>query len=146
MEWEKNVRDLLIETMHSSAAAEQQILAELSKPEFVDLLLTIAIDAADYGGDAPTAAGFYLTKIQQHCQQLLKATVDAFVHRHQVELSAFFRDRERGHNWANVVLALARFRSIPAQSYLQQLQKMDEWRELPQIVEATCCYQLHEEK
>jgi len=141
MKSERDIRNLLINTMHSSPVAEQQILAELSKPEFVDLLLTIAIDAANYGGDAPTAASFYLTKIQQHCQKPLNATVDAFVHRHQAELSAFFGDRERGHNWANVVLALARFRSIPAKSYLQQLQKMDGWREVPQIVEATRCYQ-----
>ena len=82
---ESETRKLLIEACHSSSAAEQHILGELQSPEFIGLLVCIAVDADDHQGDAPMTAAFYLSKAsptltKQHEAALvsLLATADGY--------------------------------------------------------------------
>ena len=59
---EPEIRQLLIDSCHSSADAERRLLRELELEEFVGLLVHIAIDADDYQGDAPMQAAYFLSK------------------------------------------------------------------------------------
>jgi hypothetical protein len=61
---EPETRQLLIDSCHSSNMADSRILAELESPEFVSLLVRIAVDADDYGGDAPMQAAYYLSRVR----------------------------------------------------------------------------------
>ncbi len=63
---ETETRQLLIDSCHSSVEAEQRILEELTSPEFISLLVSIAVDADDYQGDAPMTAAYYLSKTSPH--------------------------------------------------------------------------------
>ena len=76
MNLEAETRQLLIDSCHSSVTAEERILCKLTSPEFVSLLVDIAVDAADYQGDAPMQAAYFLSKapaslIQPHETALL---------------------------------------------------------------------------
>ena len=76
MNLEAETRQLLIDSCHSSLTAEDRILSQLTSPEFVSLLVVIAFDAADYQGDAPMQAAYYLSKasptlVQPHETDLL---------------------------------------------------------------------------
>ena len=59
---EATVRNLLIESCHSSKAAERYFLARLSDPELLALLVAIALDAEDYGGDARMQAAYFASQ------------------------------------------------------------------------------------
>jgi hypothetical protein len=137
---EYEVRDQLIKTMHSSESANARILDQLSSPDFIILLLTIAIDASDHGGDAPVAAGFYLTKIAPPILLQYRPTLVTFLDSRAADLSAFFIDEERSHLWCHVILALSRVQSKLVQPYLEKLQQADGWRDVPEVVEAGLNY------
>lgn len=59
---EREARQLLIDSCHSSTKAADVILEELQSPEFVRLLVKIAVDSDDHQGDAPMQAAYYLSK------------------------------------------------------------------------------------
>ena len=59
---ETAVRQLLIDSCHSSTEADTTLLRNLTSPEFVALLVHIALDREDYGGDAPMQAAYYLSQ------------------------------------------------------------------------------------
>ena len=59
---EETVRQLLIDSCHSSEVADKKLLGSLSSPEFVSLLVKIALDEDDYQGDAPMQAAYYLSQ------------------------------------------------------------------------------------
>lgn len=59
---EPEIRQLLIDSCHSSVEAEERILSELQSAQFLNLLVHIAIDADDYQGDAPMQAAYFLSK------------------------------------------------------------------------------------
>ncbi len=62
MNTDSDVRRLLVESCHSSADAERQINDQLQSPEFIERLVSIAVDDEDYQGDAPMRAAYYLSK------------------------------------------------------------------------------------
>lgn len=73
---EHEVRQLLIDSCHSSTEAERHILDALHLPSFVAMLVRIAVDAGDFQGDAPMQAAYFLSKaspllIQLHEELLL---------------------------------------------------------------------------
>jgi hypothetical protein len=59
---EHEARQLLIDSCHSSTEADAALLSKLASPEFVSLLVRIALDEEDYGGDAPMQAAYYLSQ------------------------------------------------------------------------------------
>lgn len=59
---EEKARLLLIDSCYSSKEADEELLKNLSSPEFVSLLVKIALDEDDYEGDAPMQAAYYLSK------------------------------------------------------------------------------------
>ena len=59
---EQVIRQLLIDSCHSSKEAESLILSNLASDEFIALLVRIAIDEDDFEGDAPMQAAYYLSK------------------------------------------------------------------------------------
>jgi hypothetical protein len=59
---EAKLRELLIESCHSSSEAEAELMALLSSPDFIVLLVKIAVDDADYQGDAPMQAAYFLSQ------------------------------------------------------------------------------------
>lgn len=59
---EELLRQLLIDSCHSSKQADEELLKNLSSQEFVALLVKIALDEDDYEGDAPMQAAYFLSK------------------------------------------------------------------------------------
>jgi hypothetical protein len=62
MKNETEIREALIDSCHSSKEAQSAIEECLSDTDFISLLVKIALDEEDYGGDAPMQAAFYLSK------------------------------------------------------------------------------------
>ncbi len=59
---ETEVRSLLIDSCHSSKDAQAYFDSRLSDPDLLDVLMTIATDTEDHGGDAPMQAAYYASK------------------------------------------------------------------------------------
>jgi len=95
------VRELLIRSCHSSSEAVRELLSELSSPAFIDLLVRIAVDADDHGGDAPMQAAYFLSRASP-----------AHIRIHEKQLVALLNtaDGYSGH----VALALGRIQSPEA--------------------------------
>ena len=56
---EADIRDKLIDSCHSSKEAEQFFMTRLGDKELLALLMKIAEDSDDYGGDAPMQAAHF---------------------------------------------------------------------------------------
>jgi hypothetical protein len=56
------IRGLLIDSCHSSADAVAYFRANLSNAELLALLVKIARDADDHGGDAPMQAAYWVSQ------------------------------------------------------------------------------------
>jgi hypothetical protein len=111
---EQATRQLLIESCHSSVAAEQQILSELSTPAFVRLLVQIAVDADDFQGDAPMTAAYYLSLAEP---ELTKP--------HEPELLALLTIAD-GYS-GSIALALGRMKSLQAKPTIEQMLAQGSW-------------------
>ena len=59
---ENEIRKLLIDSCHSSKEAEAEILKKLTDPMVISLLVEIALDEMDHGGDSPMQAAYYLSQ------------------------------------------------------------------------------------
>ena len=59
---EATIREQLIASCRSSKEAQQYFLARLSDPELLSLLMTIALDTYDHGGDAPMQAAYFASQ------------------------------------------------------------------------------------
>ncbi len=59
------VRELLIETCYSNKDAERYFSERLDDRELLELLVQVAVDDEDYGGDAPMAAGEWIYKYKK---------------------------------------------------------------------------------
>lgn len=59
---EAAIRQLLIDSCHSSAAAEKFFRCHLDDVELLALLVRIARDAHDYEGDAPMQAAYWMSQ------------------------------------------------------------------------------------
>jgi hypothetical protein len=59
---EAAIRQLLIDSCHSSAAAEKFFRCHLDDVELLALLVRIARDAEDYEGDAPMQAAYWMSQ------------------------------------------------------------------------------------
>lgn len=111
---ESIVRELLIKSCHSSSEAEHRLMAELSSPAFVSLLVQIAVDADDYQGDAPMQAAYFLS---------LAST--AHTRSHEMKLLALLSaaDGYSGH----VARALGRMKSPAAKPIIARM-LVEGWR------------------
>jgi hypothetical protein len=56
------IRELLIQSCHSSDDADAQLRSQLDDTDFIACLVLIALDRDDFGGDAPMQAAYYLAK------------------------------------------------------------------------------------
>jgi len=73
---EAEIRKLLIDSCHSSKDADEELLKMLSDPKVISLLIEIALDEMDHGGDSPMQAAYYLSqaaveRIQSHEEELI---------------------------------------------------------------------------
>ncbi|CAM0999784.1 hypothetical protein EJMOOK_14070 [Rhodanobacter sp. Root179] len=59
---EATIRKQLIASCHSSQEAKEYFLANLNDPELLSLLVKIALDAEDHGGDAPMQAAYFTSQ------------------------------------------------------------------------------------
>jgi hypothetical protein len=59
---EPEARQLLIDSCHSLPEAGADLQSKTASAEFVSLLVRIALDEEDYGGDAPMQAAYYLSQ------------------------------------------------------------------------------------
>ena len=76
MYYEDHIRKLLIDSCHSSVEAQQFFRSRLDDSKMLLLLLRIAKDDEDYGGDAPMQAAYYLSQFSAsmlvpHAHELL---------------------------------------------------------------------------
>lgn len=75
---ERCIRELLIASCHSSLKAQRFFESQLDSAELLDCLMRIAVDADDYGGDAPMQAARYISQfspnlIEKHEEDLIAA-------------------------------------------------------------------------
>ena len=63
---EARIRDLLIGSCHSSKEAQIFFEAHRNDHEVLDLLIRIAKDEEDYGGDAPMQAAYFASQFPGH--------------------------------------------------------------------------------
>jgi hypothetical protein len=56
------IRELLIQSCHSSNAADVQLTSQIGDAAFIADLANIARDRDDFGGDAPMQAAYYLSQ------------------------------------------------------------------------------------
>lgn len=56
------IRELLIDSCHASHAAEDYFRSRFDDIELLQLLVTIAADTEDYGGDAPMQAAYWTSQ------------------------------------------------------------------------------------
>jgi hypothetical protein len=59
---EANIRDQLIASCHSADDARLFFLSRLNEPELLFVLIKIALDAQDHGGDAPMQAAYFASQ------------------------------------------------------------------------------------
>jgi hypothetical protein len=124
---EAETRQLLIDSCHSSTEAEERILRELQSREFVSLLVDIAVDAADYQGDAPMQAAYFLSKAPP-----------SLVQPHETALLALL---ESADGYAgSVALMLGRMKSQQAKAVIEQRLAEGWWPE-HLYKEAMSCYE-----
>lgn len=62
MEDDATIRQILIDSCHSSQEAQDLLDSRISDPEFLAKLIEIAEDSEDYQGDAPMQAAYYASK------------------------------------------------------------------------------------
>ncbi len=65
--YEDHIRETLIEACHSSDEADRFFRLHLDKPELLAILVRIAKDDDDYGGDAPMTAAYYVQSFLHPC-------------------------------------------------------------------------------
>jgi hypothetical protein len=123
---EQTTRQLLIDSCHSSEAAERRILAELSSPAFVDLLVQIAVDADDYQGDAPMTAAYYRSLVSP-----------ALTKPHEPALLALLTAAD-GYS-GSIALTLGRMQSLPAKPVIAQMLAQGSWP-IETFRQAIACY------
>ena len=123
---EQTTRQLLIESCHSSLAAEQRILAELSTPAFVELLVQIAVDADDFQGDAPMTAAYYLSRAEP---SLTKP--------YEPDLLALLTTAD-GYS-GSIALTLGRMQSLLAKPTIEQMFAQGCWP-IETFRQAVACY------
>ena len=75
---EQYIREKLIQACHSSKQARQYFESRLDDVPLLNCLVKIAVDAEDYGGDAPMEAAYYFSRypsnlIEKHDKDLIAA-------------------------------------------------------------------------
>ena len=123
---ESELRQLLIDSCAVTSEAENRILGELQSPDFIALLVLIAVDAEDYEGDAPMQAAYFLTKASPELSRL-----------HEVELLKLLHTAQ-GYA-GSVALVLGRMRSVEAKSFIAKALAENWWPE-HFYKEALACY------
>jgi hypothetical protein len=85
MFYEDHIRETLISACHSSNEADNFFRLHLDNPKLLALLVHIAKDDKDYGGDAPMTAAYYVSEfppqmLEQHEQTLreMLPTIDGY--------------------------------------------------------------------
>lgn len=56
----QQIRELLIETCYSNEKASKYFESKIDDQNMLQILVSIAVDEDDFGGDAPMAAGSYI--------------------------------------------------------------------------------------
>ncbi|WP_024330164.1 hypothetical protein [Simiduia agarivorans] len=64
---ESDIRELLIETCYSNEQAATFFEQRLEDEALLAILVTIALDEDDFGGDAPMASGDYIPRYPTEC-------------------------------------------------------------------------------
>ncbi|OUS05843.1 hypothetical protein A9Q81_03615 [Gammaproteobacteria bacterium 42_54_T18] len=105
----QEIRELLIDTCHSNDLAVQFFEEKLGDKELLELLVRIAIDEEDYGGDAPMAAGDYIFK---YPVEWLEKYEESFVDILKREHSAVRPE--------NIAMALAKIKSPAAKTLIER--------------------------
>jgi hypothetical protein len=115
---ESVIRELLIDSCHSSATADRFFTDRLSESDLLDVLVKIAVDNEGHLGDAPMTAAYYVSRFPR---ELLIP--------HEAELFDLLR-RADGYG-GSVAIALAKTRSARARTRIIQEFKgrsaLDEW-------------------
>ncbi|MEN3111988.1 hypothetical protein ACFONG_19460 [Uliginosibacterium paludis] len=124
---EPEVRQLLIDSCAVTSEAERRILAELQSPEFITLLVHIAVDADDYEGDAPMQASYFLTK-----------ALPSLTRPHEAELLKLLHTAQ-GYA-GSVALVLGRMKSLEAKPFIAKA-VADGWWPEHFFQEALSCYE-----
>lgn len=118
MKTEQEIRDLLIDSCHSVAEAEQYFLDRLDDTDLLNCLVTIAKDEDGYLGDAPMQAAYF---VSQHGPEMLTP--------YESDLIAMLPevDGYAGH----IALALGKTQSVPGKQLITQElgdgQRFDAW-------------------
>ncbi|MEM8734967.1 MAG: hypothetical protein AAGG44_12125 [Planctomycetota bacterium] len=76
------IRELLIQSCHSSDVADEKLTSQLGDAAFIADLVEIARDRDGFGGDAPMQAAYYLSQaapelLVPHAKTLLEAVTVA---------------------------------------------------------------------
>ena len=124
---EAEARQLLIDSCAVTSEAEHRILGELQSPEFVNLLVHIAVDADDYEGDAPMQAAYFLTKASPELTRTHESALLTLLHTAQ------------GYA-GSVALVLGRMKSQQAKPFIIQAVAEGWWPE-HFFKEALACYE-----
>ena len=72
---ESAIRELLIDSCHSSAAADNFFRCHLDDTELLALLVQIVRDADDYQGDAPMQAAYWMSQFRGDLLMLHEASL-----------------------------------------------------------------------
>jgi hypothetical protein len=115
---EGHIRELLIESCHSSADANRFFKSHLNDAELLECLVNIAVDAEDYGGDAPMEAAYWVSEFPA-----------ALIKKHEKELIAVLSSADV--NGSLIALALGKTQSLMAKplilAELGDGQRYDAW-------------------
>ncbi len=112
----QDIRELLIETMHSNDSADSYFHQKLVDREMLKILVRIALDDEDFGGDAPMAAGDY---IHQYPAEWLKE--------HEASFLDILKREYSDARPEDIALALAKFKSLSAKSFIEKEIRELEW-------------------
>ena len=112
----QDVRELLIDTMHSNEQANKYFITKSNDKEMLKMLVRIAIDEEDHSGDAPMAAGNY---IYQYPADWLAEYEDVFIY---ILLREYSDVRTE-----DIAMALARFKSVKAKPLIENEIKELQW-------------------
>ena len=104
----QDIRELLIDTMHSNEDAIQYFVTKLNDKEMLKLLVRIAVDDEGYGGDAPVATGDY---IHQYPVEWLVEYEDVFL--------SILRREYSDVRTEDIAIALAKFGSAKAKPLIE---------------------------
>lgn len=103
------IRSLLIETCYSNEEATSFFDQRLNDQNLLDLLVKIALDEDDRGGDAPMAAGDFIYKFPS---ERLKEYETQFISILKREYSSARSE--------DIAMALAKFKSVEAKDFIEK--------------------------